>query len=71
MDSPAVKANSVRNAVRKAPDTFRVSELQSACPAVSIDLIRRTLRKLREAGQVECLGTGRSARWRKTGHWTN
>ena len=54
------------DAIRKAPDTFRISELQRACPAVSIDLIRRTLKRLREAGQVECLGTGRSARWRKT-----
>ena len=30
------------DAIRKAPDTFRISELQRACPAVSIDLIRRT-----------------------------
>jgi Fic family protein len=65
------KTEMVMDAVRKVPDTFRVSELQRACPAVSIDLIRRTLRKLREAGQVECLGTGRSAQWRKTGRWTN
>ena len=62
------KTQMVIDAIHKAPNTFRISELQRACPAVSIDLVRRTLRKLREAGQVECLGTGRSARWRKTGN---
>jgi len=65
------KTEMVIDAIRKASDVFRVSEIQAACPAVSIDLIRRTLKKLREAGQVECLGTGRSARWRKTDRWTN
>jgi len=61
------KTEMVIDAIHKAPNTFRISELQRACPAVSIDLIRRTLRKLRQAGQLACEGMGRGARWRKTG----
>jgi len=61
------KTQMVIDAIREAPVTFRASEIRSACPAVSADLIRRTLRTLREAGEVECLRTGRGARWRKTG----
>lgn len=65
------KTEMVVDAIAKVPDTFRVSEIQRACPAVSVHLIRRTLKKLRQAGQVECLGRGRSARWQKTDRWPN
>jgi len=65
------KTEMVLDAIREAAGEFRVSQLQDACPAVSIDLIRRTLKELRKAGRVECLGTGRGARWRRTGPLTN
>lgn len=45
--------------------TFPISELERICPTVSRATIRRVLNELREQGQVECLGTGRSALWRK------
>ena len=45
--------------------TFTVGELERPCPAVSRATFRRVLEDLREQGLVECLGTGRSARWRR------
>ena len=45
--------------------TFAVTDLERACPSVSRATIRRVLGELRAQGQVECLGTGRSARWRR------
>ena len=44
---------------------FPISELERLCPTVSRATIRRVLRGLRDEGQVECLGTGRDAQWRK------
>lgn len=60
------KSQMVANAVRHAVGPFSVSDIQNECPGVSIDLIRRQLKKLRDAGQVECLGRGQNAQWRKT-----
>ena len=45
--------------------TFSISELERVCPTVSRATIRRVLNELRDKGQVECLGTGRDAQWRK------
>lgn len=36
----------------------------NACPGVSIDLIRKVLKRLK-GSSVECLGRGPAARWRK------
>lgn len=53
-------------AVKGMTEEFSVSELLDACPGVSIDLIRHTLKKLRVDGGVECIGLGRNAKWRRT-----
>ena len=45
--------------------TFSISELERLCPIASRATIRRVLGELRQQEQVECLGTGRSALWRK------
>jgi Fic family protein len=45
---------------------FSVADIQKQCPGVSIDMIRRTLKNLRAKGQIECLGRGQNAQWRKT-----
>ncbi|KKK88911.1 hypothetical protein LCGC14_2738370, partial [marine sediment metagenome] len=34
-------------------------------PGVSRDMIRRVLRQLKKDGEVECLGRGPDALWRK------
>jgi len=44
---------------------FTLSELSTLCPHVSRDTVRNVLEQLRHGGIIECLGTGRSARWRR------
>jgi hypothetical protein len=61
------KTEAVETAIAKLREPFSVADLQRACPAVSIDLIRRTLKRLRAGGRVECLGRGQQARWRRRG----
>jgi len=48
-----------------AGQTFAITDLERTCPTVSRATIRRVLEQLREQGKVECLGTGRAARWQK------
>jgi Fic family protein len=63
------KTNLLLRAVDRAKGTFRIADLQNACPNVSVDMIRRVLKNLRAQNQVECLGRGQSAQWRKTSKW--
>ena len=49
--------------------TFSVSELQNRCPNVSMDMIRRIMKKLKSGNMIECLGRGQSSRWQKTDEW--
>ena len=63
------KTDLVIRAIRQAEGTFRVADLQRECPGVSLDLIRSTLKKLRAAGRVECLGRGQSAEWKRKARW--
>jgi Fic family protein len=60
------KQGLILNAVARAPGPFSVADLQRACPGVSVDMIRHVLKRLREQGQVKCLGRGRNAVWQKT-----
>ena len=57
----------VLRAIRGSQGPFRVADIQAKCPGVSVDLIRRTLKKLRAQGEVECLGRGQNAHWRQLG----
>jgi Fic family protein len=59
------KTESVTAAVDRASGPFTVAALARDCPGVSLDMIRRVLKDLRSAGRVECLGRGRSAKWRR------
>lgn len=61
------KTDRVLEAVRSIRGEFTLSELERACPEVSHDMVRRVLRDLKAKGQVECLGRGPGARWRKKG----
>jgi Fic family protein len=65
--APGVKSEMVRVAVAafSPGHVFTISELSRLCPAVSRATIRRVLNELRDSEQVECLGTGRDAQWRK------
>ena len=53
------------SAIERSIGSFRVADIQKQCPGVGLDLIRLTLKNLRDSGQVECLGRGQSARWQK------
>jgi Fic family protein len=63
------KTELVQSAISRTRGAFRVADLQRECPGVSLDLIRRVLKDLRAAGQVECLGRGQKAEWRRTDLW--
>jgi Fic family protein len=60
------KQGLVLRAIELASGPFTVTEMQRACPGVSVDMIRHVLKQLRDKGMVECLGRGRNARWQKT-----
>ena len=62
------KTAMVLAAVDRQVATFRVADLQSECPSVGVDLIRRLLTRLQEDKKIKSLGTGRSAKWLKTGN---
>ena len=63
------KTGLVLHAIDRVRDPFRIAELRHECPDVSVDMIRRVLKDLRAKKQVECLGRGQSAQWRKTNKW--
>ena len=58
------KTGLVEAAIEAQSSPFQVSEIQRACPGVSLDMIRRVLKNLR-GSKVECLGRGQNAQWRK------
>ena len=59
------KTAMVLDTIGNMPRDFSIKDLQERCPTVGIDLIRRILRREREAGHLECLGRGPDARWQK------
>ena len=59
------KTIAVLDAVHRMPPVFRVADVVRACPAVSLDMIRRVLKDEQQRGALECLGRGPQARWRK------
>lgn len=52
----------IETAIRQL-ETFSVSDIQRACPSVSVDLIRRTLKVMQDKNEVKCTRKGRSAKW--------
>jgi hypothetical protein len=45
--------------------TFAFADVKRAAPGVSDEYIRQVLRELRDAGEIEGIGAGRGARWRR------
>ena len=54
----------VEAAIARQTGLFTVSDIRDACPGVGVDLIRKVLGRLK-GDQVECLGRGQSAQWRR------
>jgi Fic family protein len=52
----------IETAIRQL-ETFSVSDIQRACPGVSVDLIRRTLKVMQDKNEVKCTRKGRNAKW--------
>lgn len=59
------KTQQVKAAVGRRLKPFAISEIEEDCPGVSRELIRQVLRELRDRGELEVLGRGRGARWRR------
>ncbi len=59
------KTAQIEAAIARFPGDFTLGDLERACPGASRELARRVLRRLSEAGQVESLGRGPGARWRR------
>jgi Fic family protein len=57
----------VEAAVNAFAGPFTLAEVERASPGVSRDMVRRVLQRLQKAGQVECIGMGPGATWRKRG----
>ena len=66
LGKPALPSKSevVTDAIRRTVGDFSIAELQRECPGVSVDMLRHVLKRLRKEGEVDCLGRGRTARWR-------
>jgi Fic family protein len=58
------KTDLIEAAVKNFDSEFTLTDLERACPGVSRDMVRRVLRNLQAAGDVECLGRGPGALWR-------
>ncbi len=59
------KTAGIVSAIRDFQKDFSVADLRKCCPHVSQDLIRKTLHELKKTKQIECLGRGVGALWRK------
>lgn len=60
-----VKGDAINRSIEQFSGNFRISDIQRACPGVSLEHIRKTLARLRREGKVKCLGRGQSATWVK------
>jgi Fic family protein len=55
----------VESAITSFASQFTLTDLERACPGVSRDMIRRLLWQMRKANQIQCLGRGPGAVWKK------
>jgi Fic family protein len=52
----------VEASINRQIGPFSISDLQTECPGVSVDLIRQVLKRLKNS-RVVCLGRGHTAKW--------
>ncbi|ABM41076.1 filamentation induced by cAMP protein Fic [Acidovorax sp. JS42] len=60
------KGDRVRTEILKHRLPFSISEIEKACPGVSRDMVRLTLRTMKAEGLIEPTGKGRNAKWQHT-----
>jgi Fic family protein len=59
------KSEVVIAAINRMSGDFSIADLLAECPGAGADWVRHILQTLRQSGTAECLGRGRSARWRR------
>jgi len=59
------KTRLVREAIERLSGEFSVTHIEGACPTVSREMIRHILRQMKKEGQIECIGRGPGALWKK------
>ncbi|MDP2683347.1 MAG: hypothetical protein Q8P28_11245 [Deltaproteobacteria bacterium] len=57
----------VHHVIHAIDRDFTVADIEKKCPAVSRDMIRTVLKSMQKAGEVECVGRGPGALWKKKG----
>ena len=62
------KTDTVKNAISSFTADFTIQDVETACPMVSRDMIRRVLADLKKSGSLDCLSRGRWAKWRNKGN---
>jgi Fic family protein len=59
------KTAMIHDAIKGYAGAFSVADILRKYPGISIDLVRKTLKDMQAESIVECIGRGRSAKWRK------
>jgi hypothetical protein len=59
------KTRLIDAAIDAAIGDFTAQEILAKCPTASLDLVRQILKRRKALGEVESLGRGRFARWRR------
>lgn len=59
------KTELIVKAVRNFSSEFSIGDLERACPGISRDMVRKVLQDHQTKGEVECLGRGPGALWRR------
>jgi len=59
------KTKLIDAAIDGAIGDFTAQEILAKCPTASVDLVRQILKRRKALGEVESLGRGRFARWRR------
>ncbi len=59
------KTEFIRNAVNRKITSFSIADIESDCPGITRDMIRRVLRQMRDEGILIASSAGRGALWKK------
>ena len=60
------RKNDIIGQIRNFQDTFTVADLKKANPHISLSTINRTLKTLKDSGEIILVGKGKSSFWQKT-----
>lgn len=59
------KTELIRSAINRRVAPFSIIDIESDCPGISRDMIRRVLRQMRDEGSIIASSGGRGAMWQK------